>query len=324
MDKPMSPYMEKDGNVKKMLLFLVPVAIILMVVLIFYLSKTSPNDNMVGRIVRIGVDGIGEVVEYRANHQMVVLTIGEEKERRLVVSLQNGESVEIVAESRDMYNFEDLENERKELASDTVESEVQDDTSPGTEIDWLAKSEENILREEIREEGKIEQDTKKDSNSAVVSGHQEGTSNNPVQGAPTPSVGLYDSARQAALKSLDDAMKKMSDKADIIDHNWDKYIDSCLGKRTHGAIEMSGGGYVGSIHSRAWFYYQWGGEGTIALDNESLPSCRMLFNEIKQDFLFIQARMTEALRNARISGLLPGDVRDSREKYRLEWDGWEE
>jgi hypothetical protein len=324
MDERMSPYKKKSVNVKRILLLMAPIAIVVMIAIIFFIARSSSSDFMIGRVVRIGVDGVGEVVEYQANHQMVVLTIGEDKERRLVVPLQAGESIEILAESRDIYNLENNEDEQKEFVSDNVETEKPDTTSSGKEIDWLAKTEEQLQLEEKSEEGKKQQELRENDNMSSMSDHQDGSSNTPVQRVPTESVGMYERARQNALKSLDDAMKRMSEKADLIDRNWDKYKDSCFGKSTAGDIEMSGGGYVGSIHSRAWFFYQWGGDGTVFLDNEGLPECRMLFHEIKQDFQYIQTRMTEAIRNARISDLYPGDVRDARKKYRLEWDGWEE
>jgi hypothetical protein len=176
----------------------------------------------------------------------------------------------------------------------------------------------------------IERKNKKDSDAS-----ETGRSPRKASTAEEPSSPLEEARERG--KILEPRMEEIARAADRVDDLYQTYMDQCYGRYAIGATPPGIGipaqppvAHVGM--GRNWF---------IVLDTPSAfttptriapggsfllvetPQCESLRNDLVRSAEEVRSAMRELLDFARREGILPGVVRDLREKYRLEWSGWE-
>ena len=126
-----------------------------------------------------------------------------------------------------------------------------------------------------------------------------------VTTAPNRSVAPVDPAL-ASREAFASQVARLSTQADGVDRLWNEFHSSCDSM----AVKPQEG-------ARGWFTI-W--EGTARADLSG-GFCRDLFNQIIDLGEPIKAEMTAAEEVGR-RNLSPGDLRDVRRQYRMEWNGW--
>jgi S1-C subfamily serine protease len=126
------------------------------------------------------------------------------------------------------------------------------------------------------------------------------------QPAP-PGAGGQDDAHAQALEAFELQLKKISLRSDQIDEYWDRFKKTCNASVS------------GQRGDREWF-----GVWTHQLNVQAnLADCSVWTNDLVQVSGAVKTAMVAANDSARTAGIIPGQARQLRHKYRLEWDGWD-
>ena len=112
-----------------------------------------------------------------------------------------------------------------------------------------------------------------------------------------------------AAEAFEGRVDGLARKADLMDVEWRRYKDSCLGRYPQG-----------SARGRDWFGV-WEGPPRIA--NETNPECLKIYDDFSRLSEEIRAGMSNALEEARGNGLRPDQIREIRKRYKMDWSGWE-
>jgi hypothetical protein len=107
-------------------------------------------------------------------------------------------------------------------------------------------------------------------------------------------------------KAFDAQVASLAGQADRVDRVWNEFRRAC----NFEAVNPHEG-------ARGWFAI-W--EGSIRADLSG-GFCRDLFNQVVDLGVSVNAGMTSAEDVARRT-LSPGDIREIRRQYRMDWDGW--
>ena len=128
----------------------------------------------------------------------------------------------------------------------------------------------------------------------------------PANRSPSPVVPRVDNAEVLASEAFTAQVVRLGGQADRVDRVWNTFRSTCSFK-------------PGTPHdgAREWFVV-W--EGAISADMSS-GVCRDLFNQVIDQGEPVKSEMTAAEDVARRI-LSPGDIRDIRRQYRMDWDGW--
>lgn len=121
---------------------------------------------------------------------------------------------------------------------------------------------------------------------------------------PKPVSPVDDSQARAPREAFGAQVASLADQADRVDRVWNEFRSRC-----NPTEENS--------HDRGWFAI-W--QGSVRADLSG-GFCRDLFNQIIDLGEPINAAMTVAEDAARRS-LSPGEIREIRRQYRMDWDGW--
>ena len=132
----------------------------------------------------------------------------------------------------------------------------------------------------------------------------------PAEGAGKARMAIYEERRLRGLEQFEKEVIQYAKKADQMDIEYRRYKDSCMNQST----------YVYS-YGRSWFSV-W--DGYTYINNESLPECKKIWSDFVRLTEEIKAGMIYSMELARKAGVYPGQVRKVREKYYLDWEGWEE
>ncbi len=116
-----------------------------------------------------------------------------------------------------------------------------------------------------------------------------------------PTVSPVDDSQARAFGAQ---VARLADQADSVDRVWNEFRSACNFKE-------------GSPPERGWIVL-W--QGSVRADLSG-GFCRDLFNQIIDLSEPINAAMTAAEDVARRS-LSPGEIREIRRQYRMDWDGW--
>ena len=124
----------------------------------------------------------------------------------------------------------------------------------------------------------------------------------------TPRTSDSEQRHQAGLAQYDAAVAVLSNQADYLDAQWAEYVRWCGIDASRAA---SGG--------RGWFDV-WSGSG--AGGGNARPDCSSARHGILERANGVRAGMTEASERARRAGVFPGEMRELRRRYALDYDGW--
>jgi hypothetical protein len=115
-----------------------------------------------------------------------------------------------------------------------------------------------------------------------------------------------DDAHTQGLAAYEGQLQAIARRADQLDDYWTRF------KKTCNASSTSGGG------DREWFgAWQHRPDFTAQLNG-----CTEWQNDVVQLATGIKQEMAAAEETARRAGIYPGEARDLRKRYHLEWDGW--
>lgn len=115
--------------------------------------------------------------------------------------------------------------------------------------------------------------------------------------------------REEGTRIYVEAVRRLAQSADNVDSYWERYKSYCEGQTT-----------VGVAYGRDWFGY-W--DAPVTINNESLPECRALWDDIARLSEEIRLGMQGAESRAHTAGVYPGDRRTIRRRYGMDWKGWD-
>jgi S1-C subfamily serine protease len=118
---------------------------------------------------------------------------------------------------------------------------------------------------------------------------------------------VSDDPHLQAVAAYEKQLKGIAERADQIDDYWDRFRKSCSASA------------IGRGGDREWFGV-WAQRPDI---RTTVPDCSVWLNDIVQMASAVRTAMTTTEEAARRGGVFPGEGRDLRHRYRLEWDGWE-
>ena len=162
--------------------------------------------------------------------------------------------------------------------------------------------------------------------------------------SPSSGGGTAQAAKKSSMDEMKDKavalepkMAEISGQADVLDNEFRRYIDGCYRKYMTANTVGTGVGYgtassAGAALGRDWFAV-WESQSTLqwseswtqqtVVSNEDTAQCRMLWSDIVARSASVQRDMQAVQEKARRQGVLPGHLRDLRQKYRLDWRGWD-
>lgn len=114
-------------------------------------------------------------------------------------------------------------------------------------------------------------------------------------------------AKLSASYRYEEAIAKLARRADSLDQEWDRFRRECYR------------GPVNSSFSRGWFSVFDG----KAVENVMVPGCGSFFNDIRSEAFTIKNTIEAMDEEARKQNVLPGTQRGVRQKYRLDYAGWD-
>jgi hypothetical protein len=109
------------------------------------------------------------------------------------------------------------------------------------------------------------------------------------------------------LTEYEGVVRKLSAQADNVDVEWREYAKWC----GVSAFSASGG--------RVWFAI-WSPDGAVG--GNARADCSSMHVDILERANRVRAAMQETSERARRAGVYPGEIRDVRRKYSLDYDGW--
>ena len=131
-------------------------------------------------------------------------------------------------------------------------------------------------------------------------------SENSGDGFVTPRTSESDERRLVGLAQYDAALGTLSGQADYVDAEWREYAKWCGGS---GSSASSGG--------RAWVAI---GSADSSSGSNARADCSAMHNDMLERANRMRAVMLDLSERARRSGVYPGEMRDARRKYLLDYD----
>jgi hypothetical protein len=125
--------------------------------------------------------------------------------------------------------------------------------------------------------------------------------------ATAPAVETTDASDAGALRSYTDRVAAMAQQANQVDRLWSDFRTQC-DVTVDNTYESA----------REWVSL-WDADARI---DTSSGTCRDLFNQVIAAGETVNAGMAAAEESARQAGLAPGDLREVRRRYSMDWDGW--
>jgi hypothetical protein len=114
-----------------------------------------------------------------------------------------------------------------------------------------------------------------------------------------------DEMRDDGLKTYDKTVAVVAKRASELDDYWSRIKQNC-------AVRAFAG------YDREWFGLWDGRAGLTAPDT----SCVSAVNDLNDLAGEVRTVMTQAQENARRASVMPGQLRDVRRRYRMDWTGW--
>ncbi len=325
----MNPYKTNYSNQKNLYIKIVIIFIFVLAITIFILvSLSSPSHSKLermylGKVVEIdgAVNDIGFVEDFKEGKSILIISINNPGIGPNYHQLSGKYSIKILANSIEEYKRKN----DKAINSLSRKAEEQENKSASnvdeTDYSDLKKDFKNI------ENGTIPSNRKIVTSEPILNEPSKAPSTVKNETIASSSFSEFDKQKQAALEVCENRIADASKKADEIDIKWGNYKAGCLDKNTTG-FSYGGGSGEGTIsdrYGRKWFNVAM--DISISsknyIDNSTLPQCRILINEIGKLFNEIRTMMDGVSDFARKSSVYPGQIRELREKYRMEWSGWE-
>jgi len=115
-----------------------------------------------------------------------------------------------------------------------------------------------------------------------------------------------DELRQDGLNAYDKTVAVVAKRAAMLDDYWARIKQNC-------AVRIAPG------YDREWFGL-WDGRTALTAPDSS---CISAVNDLNSSAAQVRSVMMDAQENARRASVLPGNLRDVRRRYRMDWTGWD-
>ena len=112
--------------------------------------------------------------------------------------------------------------------------------------------------------------------------------------------------REQGLKAFEESLRTVATRAAEIDNYWTEIKREC-------------GGRAAGAYDHEWFAL-WENRLTVSSSNSW---CLYGMKTVGQTADQLRGRMITLHENARRAGVYPGDLRQVRSKYHLDWNGWD-
>jgi hypothetical protein len=112
--------------------------------------------------------------------------------------------------------------------------------------------------------------------------------------------------REQGLQAFEQSLKTVATRATQIDNYWMQVKREC-------------GGRVSGVYDREWFAL-WENRLTVSSTD---PGCFSALNSVREAAGEVRTAMVTLHENARRASVYPGDLRQIRSKFDLDWTGWE-
>lgn len=142
---------------------------------------------------------------------------------------------------------------------------------------------------------------------------EENKESEPETIKPKTTLYDYEVRRMIGLDEFEREIYELSKKANEMDIQYTRYRDACMFKYTFGTASVF-------TYGRTWFSV-W--EGNVSINNESTPECRKIWSDFSRLTREIKVGIEYSMGKARKFGVYPGQMRKVREKYYLDWSGWD-
>jgi hypothetical protein len=129
--------------------------------------------------------------------------------------------------------------------------------------------------------------------------------------ATLPELSDTERHRLQGAVGFEQDLVRLSQKADQADIAWRRYVEGCRLEIT----TVSAGAFIGG---RDWFGAAWA-SSVSTRPSEACAEAGTFYALTAQ----VKAGMCVAEENARVADVYPGDRRELRRRYRLDWDGWD-
>jgi hypothetical protein len=115
-----------------------------------------------------------------------------------------------------------------------------------------------------------------------------------------------DDAREAGARAYDQTVNQAAQRAAQLDEYWARIKTNCAVR-------------VGPGYDREWFGF-WDGRTEMTAPD---PSCVAAVKDLNQLAAEVRTLMTDSREAARHAGVLPGQLREIRHRYRMDWPGFD-
>ena len=149
-----------------------------------------------------------------------------------------------------------------------------------------------------------------DHATALMNGRTLASTQTPLDALRQASGGPSDSeqARSHGAQEYEQVVQWAARNGDSIDDNWQRNAKLCV------ASAPSSG-------DRPWFAIY--AADSVKMARSNLYDCGTWIDDLKRSAAQIKQKMDEAAEAARRSSVYPGTLRQIRQKYRMDWAGWE-
>ena len=259
----------------------------------------SGRDSLVGKVVEIDgtVMDVGVVERYKKDRSIVIKSVDDGFGRSVYYDLSGKHSIKILSDSvAGFLKSHKVSSARNEDIRLTIESQqpVMDENTFGLKFEKIKK----LGFEDLRPESVIPDKIK-----ATIGSVDEN------QNLHRENLKLYmEFKREGDEAIFETRIINLARKADQMDGEWRRYKDICLGRSSAGNPRGREG--VGIL------------EGPGRMANETTPECLKIYGNFIRLSEEIKEEMSEALEEARRSGLYPAQIGKIMKKYKMDWSGW--
>lgn len=258
------------------------------------------RESLAGKVVELDgtVTDVGLVEKYRKNRFIVIKSVEGGFTRSVYYDLSGEYSIKILADSMAEFlrshKTLPVRSEDIQLVIDNRQ-QVIDESNFGVKFKKIDKLRFEDLRPDSVNPDKIQ---------ATIGGIGEN------QNLFRENLKLYtDFKREEGVAIFEKRIIDLARKADQMDDEWRRYKDVCLGRSSAGNPRGREGS--GTLE----------GPGRVA--NEPSPECLKIYGNFIRLSEEIKVEMSDALEEARRSGLYPAQIGKIKKKYKMDWSGLE-
>lgn len=291
-------YLVRKSTRKSRILFVGSIVVVISILFathfFFKGSKNKIEQMYIGKVVKVigAINEIGVVLDFKENEFIVIKPIGKPSSFCSLHKLSGQYSIQLLAENEANY----VKSERTDSDAPQLERDSRVLMNQAEPVRLMAN--DAAIHDVINPEPPLAEPTSADTPMA--------NAGRPDADADLNKKSEWDLQREQDVAAFELEVKELAKKADEMDIQYTRYHDACFKKYTYGATSV-------------WLDFL----GGMAIDNETTPECRKIWSDFVRLSEEIKSGMEEAMERARKAGVYPGHQRDIREKYKMDWSGWD-